>query len=305
MTATATQTTNPSDNIVTSLETITSYVMVTVPSMSVSITETPIIDATLTAVQTEVVTGPGALKARKDQETPGLVTPTPLQTFQPGILSTACSSNIQSATVIINTMTVISTILQTSWDTEPYATIDSTVSLAATTTVQDGINTAFGTAAAITSEHWETNTVVGTTIILASTSEESSSAAPSTAIAQSSSVAQSSPAAQTSSIAQSSSAAQSSQLTSALPTSSALPKVQATQSTNICAPTIVLASPTALVGSIDGSTVSVDDMSYQLKLPFDMQIFDRASRNVFVSTNGVSPVPYRAYQETGLTYSRY
>jgi len=82
---------------------------------------------------------------------------------------------------------------------------------------------------------------------------------------------------------------QSSQLSTPLPTSSAASKTQTTQSTNICSPTIVLASPTALVGSIDGSSVSVDDRNYQLNLPFDMQIFDRASPNVFVSTNGVSP----------------
>lgn len=300
LTATATLTTSPSDDIFTSLETVTSYVTVTEPSMTVTIMETPNIDA----MQTGIVIGPGALKARQGQDKPGFVTPTPLQPFEPTILSSACSSNIQSATVITITTTVISTISQIIWDTEPYATIGSTILVAATATLEDGINTVFTTAAAITSNTGETNTMVNSTIIPTSTTEESSSAAKSTLIVQSDSVVQSSSvaqnnsaapsslAAQSSSTAQSIPAVQSSQPNSALPTSSTAATTQTTQSTNICAPTIILASPTALVGSIDGSSVSVDDRNYQLSLPFDMQIFDRASPNVFVSTNGVSPVPH-------------
>jgi len=310
LTAKATLTASPSDDIVTSLETVTSYVTVTEPSMSVTIVTTPIVDATLTATETGAVAGPPTLEARQGQDPSGLATPTPLQTFEPTILSSACSSNLQSATVITLTTTVISTIYQTTWDTEPYATIDSTILVAATTTLENGINTAFETAPAVTSDFWETNTMVDVTSIPSSTSEGSSSAVSSTTITQGNSAAQSSTVAQTSSAAQSSTslqtssaiqsspAVQSSQLSSAQPISSAAVTTQSTKSTNICAPTIVLASPTALVGSIHGSTVSVDDRSYQLTLPFDMQIFDGVSSNVFVSTNGVSPVPHSSIMGT-------
>ena len=65
-----------------------------------------------------------------------IITPDPLQTFSPSILSKACSSNVpQPAT------TVLSTVTQTIYSTEPYATVYSTIVVPQNTTYSYGTGT--------------------------------------------------------------------------------------------------------------------------------------------------------------------
>ena len=53
-------------------------------------------------------------------------------------------------------------------------------------------------------------------------------------------------------------------------------------------PSIILASPTPLIGERNGSPQNYDNENRELVLPFLMEMFGYSLRNCFVSTNGIS-----------------
>ena len=55
-------------------------------------------------------------------------------------------------------------------------------------------------------------------------------------------------------------------------------------------PTVILAHPTAIVGSINGSKMDYDDFAYPLNtttIPFEMQMYGSSTKSIWVSTNGL------------------
>lgn len=369
-------TTQPIGDITSELEVLTSYATVIVPSLSVTALSTPIVKSTITDTVADTITVtestktiftqgssstfiPAKFLALRDvqhevravkREPATLVTPIPLQTYVPTILSSACSQNVNGTTASTVTTTFVSTVVHTWLDTEPFATYDSTAISVATKTVDEGIYTDTGTAAAVTSDLFETTTATNTNPATATaTCEIVVNPNPPTGVpcgeygrtseSVLSSPAGSSPldcamacfdtpqcgyfATGTMSSTQENCVlyAGSTTTTGFIPDSSpdaqkfysqtcfeyvcppaagaaggvsvasASATATTTQDRNACDPFILLTSPTALVGSTSGARESEDDANYELVLPFQMKIFDHASTNVFVSTNGVSPTP--------------
>ncbi|KAI5359800.1 hypothetical protein Slin14017_G093610 [Septoria linicola] len=52
-------------------------------------------------------------------------------------------------------------------------------------------------------------------------------------------------------------------------------------------PTVALASPTAIVGDINGASFGYDDFACPVNLPFPLTLFGQASSQVYVTTNGL------------------
>ncbi|USW58342.1 hypothetical protein Slin15195_G116610 [Septoria linicola] len=52
-------------------------------------------------------------------------------------------------------------------------------------------------------------------------------------------------------------------------------------------PTVALASPTAIVGDINGAPFGYDDSAFPVNLPFPLTLFGHASSQVYVTTNGL------------------
>ena len=56
---------------------------------------------------------------------------------------------------------------------------------------------------------------------------------------------------------------------------------------NRIVPSVILAHPTAVVGSVNGSIMDCDDFAYNITVPFAMQMYGHNSNKVWVSTNGL------------------
>ncbi|KAL6720505.1 hypothetical protein ACLMJK_002429 [Lecanora helva] len=265
VTASITQSVLPTQDIATNIVTLTSYV-------TAEATVTDDLQMRELSYDTDV----GDIVKGQDAT---LETPTVLQTFAPEVLSSACSDDVGPATAITMTTTLISTILQTHVDNAPYVTKDVTTNVLETISIEDIVSISSAAPTSSSNTNFSTTSALNLsssspTIFSNTTTSQSSTPVP-TSTAQISN---------------------STQLTTSTPASSS----SASSTTSICPPTIVLASPTPIVGSLHGSQESVDDASYELDLPFQMQMFDYASSKVFVSTNGVS-LSFHPFPATGNT----
>lgn len=52
-------------------------------------------------------------------------------------------------------------------------------------------------------------------------------------------------------------------------------------------PTVILAHPTAIIGSLNGSATDYDDFAYNVTIPFEMEMYGNSTNNIWVSTNGL------------------